>query len=282
MLNSLGSALMGGQLGNALASLAGEVLSAGDIGLPLGPTGTAALVPANIKAYGEGLEIPEDQVRLYVALREAAHQRLFGHVPWLRAHVLTAVETYANGITVNREAIEEAMSRVDPSDPESMQAMALEGIFTPEDTPQQKASLARLETALARSEGWVGHVVDAAAGDRLPSVVQLGVAFRRRRAACGPAEQTFAALVGLEMRPRRLREAGALWAAVTEHRGIAGRDALWGHPDLLPTDDDFADPQAFAQASNDWDISELDKLGEAPKEQEPGPEGKDDEPGPDA
>ena len=251
MVATLGGALFGGQLGQALGQLAAEVLSAGDIGLPLGPTGTAALVPANVKAYGEGLELPEDQVRLYVALREAAHQRLFGHVPWLRAHVLSAVETYANGITVNREAIEEAMSRVDPSDPESMQAMALEGIFTPEDTPQQKASLARLETALALIEGWVGHVVDTAAGERLPSVAALGEAFRRRRAAGGPAEQTFAALVGLELRPRRLREAGALWAAVTEHRGIQGRDALWGHPDLLPTDEDFADPEAFARPSED-------------------------------
>src|SRR3954454_18032022 len=263
MVATLGGALFGGQLGQALGQLAAEVLSAGDIGLPLGPAGTAALVPANIKAYGEGLEIPEDQVRLYVALREAAHQRLFQHVPWLRAHVLSAVDAYAGGITVNREAIEEPMSRADPSDPESMQAMPLEGIFTPEDTPQQKASLARLETALALVEGWIGQVVDAAAGDRLPSVVQLGEAFRRRRAAGGPAEQTFAALVGLELRPRRLREAGALWAAVTEHRGIQGRDALWEHPDLLPTEEDFADPAAFARAQSDWDISELENLGKS-------------------
>jgi hypothetical protein len=171
-------------------------------------------------------------VRLYVALREAAHQRLFQHVPWLRGHVLSAVEMYAAGIRVNREAIEEAMGRVDPSDPESMQAIALEGIFTPEDTPAQKASLARLETALALVEGWVCHVVDSAAGERLPNVVRLAEAFRRRRAAGGPAEQTFAALVGLELRPRRLREAAALWAALDEHRGIAGTPS--GAPDLLP------------------------------------------------
>jgi hypothetical protein len=63
------------------------------------------------------------------------------------------------------------------------------------------------------------------------------------------------------LRPRKLREAGALWAALTEQRGIQGRDALWEHPDLLPTDDDFADPQAFARAELDWDISELDHLG---------------------
>jgi putative hydrolase len=265
MVTTLGGALFGGQLGQALGSLAAEVLSAGDIGLPLGPAGTAALVPANIRAYGQGLELPEDEVRLYVALREAAHQRLFEHVPWLRGHVLSAVETYANGITVNREAIEEAMGRIDPSNPESMQEMALEGVFTPEDTPAQKASLLRLETALALVEGWVSHVVDTAAGDRLPNAVKLAETFRRRRAAGGPAEQTFAALVGLELRPRRLREAAALWAALTEQRGIAGRDALWGHPDLLPSDDDFADPAAFAR-------SELDDLGDFDFGDDPKPE----------
>jgi putative hydrolase len=258
MLNSLGSALMGGQLGNALASLAGEVLSAGDIGLPLGPAGTAALVPVNITAYGDGLEIAEDQVRLYVALREAAHQRLFGHVPWLRAHVLGAVESYAAGIRVNREAIEEAMSRFDPADPESMRELSLEGIFTPEESESQKAALARLETALALIEGWVCHVVDWAAEGRLPEAVRLAETFRRRRAAGGPAEQTFAALVGLELRPRRLREATALWAALTEHRGVDGRDAVWGHPDLLPGDTDFADPEAFARAEPDLDFPPLD------------------------
>ena len=247
MVSTIGGALFGGQLGQALGSLAAEVLSAGDIGLPLGPAGTAALVPANISEYGEGLSIDEDQVRLFVALREAAHQRLFEHVPWLRGHVLAAVESYAAGIRVNREAIEEAMSRFDPSNPEGVQELALEGIFTPEDSPQQKAALARLETALALVEGWVCHVVDIAAADRLPDVVRLSEAFRRRRAAGGPAEQTFAALVGLELRPRRLREAAALWAALTEHRGTAGRDAVWGHPDLLPSEDDFAAPATFAQ-----------------------------------
>jgi len=265
MVATLGGALFGGQLGQALGSLAAEVLSAGDIGLPLGPAGTAALLPANIASYGEGLELPADEVRLYVSLREAAHQRLFGHVPWLRGHVLAAVEAYAAGIRVNRDAIEDAMSRFDPGNPESMQELSVEGIFTPEDTPAQQAALARLETALALVEGWVCHVVDSAAGQRLPDVVRLAEAFRRRRAAGGPAEQTFAALVGLELRPRRLREAAALWAALTEHRGISGRDALWGHPDLLPAADDFADPHGYARSQLDLaelDLSDFDRPGE--------------------
>jgi putative hydrolase len=268
MVATLGGALFGGQLGQALGSLAVEVLSAGDIGLPLGPASTAALVPANIDEYGKGLEIPVDEVRLYVALREAAHQRLFGHVPWLRGHVLSAVEAYAAGIRVNREAVEEAMGRLDPNNMESMQELTVEGIFTPEDTPAQRAALARLETALALVEGWVCHVVDAAAADRLPNVARLGETFRRRRAVGGPAEQTFAALVGLELRPRRLREATTLWAALTEHRGIGGRDALWGHPDLLPSEDDFAEPERFAESK-----LELDSLADLGSfDENPGPE----------
>ncbi|MEV4412067.1 zinc-dependent metalloprotease [Catellatospora sp. NPDC049609] len=273
MISSLGGALFGGQFGAALAKLATEVLSAGDIGLPLGPSGTAALVPANIKAYGAGLELDPGELRLFVALREAAHQRLFGHVPWLRGHVLTAVEAYASGIKVDREAIEEALSRVNPADPESMSELQLEGIFTPDDSPQQQAALRRLETVLALVEGWVTHVVEQAAAGRLPNVVRLSETFRRRRAAGGPAEQTFAALVGLELRPRRLREAAALWTALAEHRGVSGRDALWAHPDLLPDDEDFADPAAYAAGADTvFDLSALDDLDTPPTEHAPNPE----------
>ena len=58
---------------------------------------------------------------------------------------------------------------------------------------------------------------------------------RRRRATGGPAEQTFATLVGLELRPRKMREATVLWEQLTEAVGMDARDAVWAHPDLLPT-----------------------------------------------
>jgi putative hydrolase len=260
MLGSLGGVMFGGQVGQGLGQLSAEVLGTSDIGFPLGPPGTAALLPANVAAFAEGLERPEDEVRLYIALREAAHQRLFGHVPWLRAHLADAVDAYARGISVDRQAVEEAMSQIDPSDPESMQSALAGGLFQPEDTPEQRAALARLETALALVEGWVAHVVEQAAADRLPSGPALAEAFRRRRAAGGPAEQTFATLVGLELRPRRLREATALWAAVTAHRGSDGRDALWGHPDLLPSSDDLDDPAGFAERTDDGRLPGLDDL----------------------
>jgi len=141
------------------------------------------------------------------------------------------------------------------------EALSGETLFRPEDTPQQKAALARLETALALVEGWVATVVSAAADSRLVHAAALAEAIRRRRASGGPAERTFATLVGLELRPRMLREAASLWAELGQARGSDGRDALWAHPDLLPTSEDLENPDAFLRGStdvtDDLDISGL-------------------------
>src|SRR5437016_9963763 len=150
------------------------------------------------------------------------------------------------------------MRSVDPANPEAIKEALQSGMFEPEDTPAQKAALARLETLLALVEGWVDAVVTDAA-HALPSADALRETVRRTRASGGPAEQTFATLVGLELRPRRLREAAALWTAVAEERSVEGRDSIWEHPDLLPTDEDFTDPTAFANRTlGDFtDISDL-------------------------
>jgi putative hydrolase len=259
MMRRIGGMMVGGQTGAAVGALAEEVVSSTDVGLPLGPAGTAALLPAGVTAFGEGLSVSEDEVRLFLALREAAHHRLFAHVPWLRARLLGAVEDYARGITVDANALREAMPQIDPANPEALnEALSGAALFQPEDTEQQKAALARLETVLALVEGWVATVVDAASSDRLPQAGALAESIRRRRASGGPAERTFATLVGLELRPRRLREAAAIWHGLTEARGIDGRDAVWAHPDLLPTADDFDDPDAFVRGRPDFDISDLE------------------------
>ncbi|HLY34983.1 MAG TPA: zinc-dependent metalloprotease [Jatrophihabitantaceae bacterium] len=247
ILTQVGGLMFGAQVGQGLGGLAQEVVAASDIGIPLGPAGVAALVPQNVADFGAGLERPADEVRLYLALREAAHQRLFGHVPWLRQRMLDTVEAYARGISVDLSSIERAMAGIDPANPESVQEALSGGLFTPEETPEQQAALRRLETVLALVEGWVDSVVAAAAADRMPGADALRETSRRRRASGGPAEQTFATLVGLELRPRRLREAAALWWAVTEKHGVSGRDAVWSHPDLLPTADDLDDPLGFAE-----------------------------------
>src|SRR5215472_3770694 len=140
MMRRIGGMMVGGQTGAAVGALAQEVVSSTDVGLPLGPAGTAALLPAGVAAFGQGLSVDDDEVRLFLGLREAAHHRLFAHVPWLRARLLGAVEDYARGITVDANSLRDAMPQIDPANPEAMRdALAGAALFQPEDTPQQKA-----------------------------------------------------------------------------------------------------------------------------------------------
>jgi putative hydrolase len=254
MLGILGKvvgSMLASQVGSGLGALASEVLSVSDVGLPLAPAGRAAIVPTNVARFAEGLDVTEDDVLLYLALREAAHQRLYAHVPWLREHVIGAVTDYARGIEINAEGIqsriEEQMRGVDPTNPESMQALLEGGMFDLPKSPAQEAALQRLEIVLALVEGWVDEVVQQATAERMPSAGKLQEAVRRRRAAGGPAEQTFASLVGLELRPRRLRDASTLWGSLRTRQGTEARDGVWMHPDLLPTAADLDDPLGFRE-----------------------------------
>src|SRR5690606_16416337 len=77
---------------------------------------------------------------------------------------------------------------------------------------------------------------------RLPKFAAIAEAIRRRRAAGGPAESAFSTLVGLELRPRLLREAAAMWRTIGEELGVDGRDQLWEHPDILPSAEDIQNP----------------------------------------
>lgn len=258
MMRQMGGVMFGGQVGQALGTLSREVVSSTDVGLPLAGVGHAALIPAGIAAFGEGLGVALDEVRLFLALREAACHRLFAAVPWLRGRLVAALDDYSRGITVDTSRMQEALGSIDPTNPEALQDALTGGLFEPENTPAQQAALTRLETLLALIEGWIDDVVAQAAEGRLAGASALRETVRRRRATGGPAEQTFGTLVGLQLRPRRMREASQLWQLLREARGAEGRDALWEHPDLLPTVDDLDDPPGFVdRRDTDFDLRSL-------------------------
>jgi putative hydrolase len=245
MLRTSGASMFGLQLGQGLGQLATEVVGATDIGLPLSEPGKMALLPTNIKIFGEGLEQSSTDVTLYLALRESARQRLFASAGWLREQMLALVEQYAEGISIDTSALEQAVNNLDPNNLEELSSTLEGGLFEPQKTPEQLATLDRLETMLALVEGWVDEVVSQATANWMPSAAALAETVRRARATGGPAEATFATLVGLELRPRRMRDAANLWAALRDARGVEGRDAIWSHPDLMPSSADLDDPLGF-------------------------------------
>lgn len=243
-MRRIGGSLFAAQLGAVIGRLSLEVVSGGDVGIPIMPDGDAVILPQNFADFGRDLEVDGDQLALYLATRELAHARLFRHARWLRLHVISQVTDFARGIHVDTSALEDLASRFDPSSPDELRAALESGALLPQRTPEQDAALSRLENLLATIEGWV-EVVTADATSRLPEAARIAEAVRRRRAVGGPAEQAMGSLVGLELRPRRLREAAAMWRSVTDAVGIADRDSLWDYPDLMPDAADIDDPAAL-------------------------------------
>ncbi|MEO6998351.1 MAG: zinc-dependent metalloprotease [Terracoccus sp.] len=249
MLGNLSRQMFSAQLGQAVGTLATEVVGATEVGLPLTEPGLVALLPGNVAAMAQALEIDIAQVRLYLAVREAARVRLFSQVPWLGPQLLSAVSDYARNITIDTEAIESALSTIDATDPEALRGALQGNLFRPQPTNAQRAALDRLETLLALAEGWVDHVTDRATSAHLPQWAALGETIRRRRVG-GAAQKTFAGLVGLELRPRRLRDAANLWAALENAGGASLRDGRWAHPDLAPTSADLDDLIGFVERAS--------------------------------
>lgn len=156
-----------------------------------------------------------------MALHEEAYARLFATVPWLMPRFEALLGKYARGIAIDLDAMEDELRDVEGLDPDSLSsALNLTNVGMGEDTPEQKDAMRSLETLLALVEGWVDCVMWRAGMAHLPHIEQLREMMRRERAVGGPAERTFENLIGLQLRPKRMREAAQLWERVTAEQGI--------------------------------------------------------------
>lgn len=265
IMRSAGSVMFAIQLGQALGKLSEEVLSGGDIGLPIFEKPEPAFVAQNLAEFVTTQEEDAEQLYIYLSIRELAHSRLFKFSKWLRDYIVNLITSYAREITIDNSRIVELSENLDPSDLDNIQKALETGALISPRTESQNIALNRIETTLALIEGWVDCVSNQAA-TRLPRAQAISEMVRRRRAVGGPAETTFLTLIGLELRPRKLREAANMWSKITEAVGIEKRDSIWAHPDLIPTDQDIANPQGLidrlnAGGSDDIDSALRDLLG---------------------
>ena len=247
--------LIASQLGTSVGQLSVSITGANDVAIPLFTQNEARLIPQNIAAWSQGLDIPIDEVRIFLAIREAAASRLFSHTPWLSKYIQDAITAYGAGIKIDIDSIQEQAERaletgeLDINNPESISVAISAGLFKPEQSPSQDAALAKLEMALALIEGWIDYVTTKAVGDRLPSYPALSESLRRRRATKSPTQQLFATLLGLEVSPRKARECSHFWFEVESEIGLADRDQRWEDPALLPRAEDMEDVKKFLNST---------------------------------
>ena len=252
LLRSFIGTMIATQLGQSIGGLAASVTGAHDVCLPLLEPARPGLVPENIKQWSADIGVDDSEVRIFHALREGAIARLFDNNPWLIDYLRNAIAEYGKGIRIDVEQMqrqaEDAINSgaIDPNNPETFTVALNQGLFTPEESPEQVAALTKLETALALIDGWADDVTTLAAGDRLPSLNALRETLRRKRASSSPAEQLFASLFGLEVSPRMSREASAFWFQVRTSHDISARDQIWSG--ILPTHEELTSPEQYLRS----------------------------------
>lgn len=245
MAKKMAAVSTGMQIGQGLAELSTEMLGASDISLPLAPNNTPSLLPNYITKFAADYELPVSEVMMMCAVREAALCRLYAAQPWVGKELVETVARYAAGISIDKDRIREVMENVDPSNPESMQELMAAGVFEPATTEAQQKALNHLEFMLALIEGWVSYTSELVIENRLENAGRLIETMNRRRASGGPAEKTFSNLVGLELRPRLIRDATTFWKYI--HANRVEINSVWSHLDFLPDRDDLGNPSLYVE-----------------------------------
>src|SRR5699024_2176047 len=141
------------------------------------------------------------------------------------------------------------------TDPAEMQRMAEElrsGMLAPATTAAQKEALTALENLLSVIAGWSDVVVYRAC-EALEDRDAIREALRSRSVSESEAEAAFASHIGFSLRPRRLRDAAALFTFLEQKSGPEARDGVFRHPDVLPTTQDLDDPLGYEERRrSDW------------------------------
>lgn len=263
----------GMQLGRALGELAGSVAMSTQWGIPLAEGSVAAIATDRLDELAKKLGAERRETLIYLAAREAAHLRLFQHVPWLVERVILDVEEFATGLSLDNSALEEASQEFNPEmlgDPEKLQEMMSQlqnSDLSPTIVSSTDHARVRLETSLSLIEGWVDVVVGEALGERLPVASSIGAAWSVYRDNDQPGMEALVKTVGISLSATKASEAAELWRRLTVAVGTERRDDVWNHPDFLPVDSDLDSPAGFIDSilASQEDVDGFDPISEIEK-----------------
>jgi putative hydrolase len=232
----MGPTLLGLQFGAMVGHLAERAMGQYDLPIPRGESDQLMMVPASIAAFADDWSLPLDDVRLWVCLSEVTHHAILGR-PHVRARLQELLEGYVSGFQHDPSALEDRLSDIDPTNPNSLQQAlgdptALLGEL---QTPAQRQLLSQLEAVTATIEGYVDHVMDTVGHRLVTSYGSLTEALRRRRVERGEADRFVERLFGLELGQAQFDRGAAFVKGVLERGGDQALAQLWTSARHLPT-----------------------------------------------
>lgn len=205
-------------------------------------------VGANIESAAGSLSGTPDQVLEWVALHETTHSIHFASVPWLGKHLGGLADQLLGDASLSLSGADviAGARRLLTSDPRrSLAALRANDPVTLLAPASSREAIAAVQATMAAVEGYAEHVMDAAAWDLGPSVVELRAAMEQRREGRGTLARLLSWLLGFEMKLRQYRDGKRFADEVVGRVGIEGLNAAWDGPESLPLLAELADPELW-------------------------------------
>jgi putative hydrolase len=243
MLPILTPILLGIQAGSMIGFLARHALGRYDLPLPTDGPPALGFVVNHIDAFEREWGLPRADLRFYLAIHEVVHVAVRS-VAWVRERLLALSCEYAGAYQLDTDAIEAAVSDLDPTNPESLQALAArpEQLLGAMRSPRQLEILARLRVFTAVLEGYADTALETIGRPLIPSYDRIHEAIQRHRLERGEAGRFIEGLLGLSLERSDYDAGQSFCHGVVERAGFDGLNRLWTDATMEPTPAELGAP----------------------------------------
>jgi coenzyme F420 biosynthesis associated uncharacterized protein len=210
-------------------------------------------VAPNVRKAVRELDVEPDAFHRWICAHELTHVFQFQGVPWLREHMSGLVSEYLSSVDVR---IDRGAAGGLPSMPDLsrlVETFREGGLAALVQTREQRALMARVQSAMAVIEGYSEHVMDAIAQEAIPGHEKLRKAMDERRRSRSAPERIVERLLGLDIKLRQYELGKRFCDAVAAEAGMEGLNRVWGSPEALPSAEEL-------EAPDTW----LERVGPAP------------------
>ena len=248
LVTQLGPLLQGTQVGQVLGFLAQRVLGQYDVAVPRGEgSGALLFVVPNLAGFERNWSLDRTEFRTYVALHEVTHRFEFAR-PWARPRFVGLVDDFLSTLTIDVDRIQERLSTIDPSDPESFQRARAgdedDAMFGAILDDEQRLKLGRIQAFMAAAEGYGDHVMHTLGARLLSTYPRIDEAMRRHRED-ERVDPVFERLLGVEMKREQYEVGSRFCDVVVEQTDEATLARMWDSADAMPSLPELDEPRLW-------------------------------------
>ena len=201
----------------------------------------------NLGNAGRAFGADEREFMTWVALHEVTHAVQFAGVPWLQPHMAGMVRELLSHAELRIDA-RRALRMPGGDDLKRLAAAVRSGdVFSLVASPQERATLDRMQATMAVLEGHAEHVMDAVGAPLLPSLPRLRAALDARRRSQSAPARLLQRLLGLEMKLKQYEQGKRFCDAVVREAGVAALNSVWSAPEALPSSAELDAPRLWLE-----------------------------------